>query len=311
MAGKQLIAGAMLMTCSALALATSASIIKWASHGFSTEVILAARFGVGLLILATLGRATFWPDLKACLRPTPLALQGLCYALAMFAFYLSIRYVSLVNAILLINTSPIWASIFSWLLFGKAERPLVWVGSALGMAGVAVVLLPGAGGFATMGLLALAAGALVGMQLAINSQLVGSQSTERIALAVQTHGMLIASLALLLMGAGPHDWQRMLFASPPWAEAWLDYPALVMAALVLGGLSVSNPMLTASSYRHGSVGQLSPFKFTAIIFAGLIDWLVWGEAPALLSIGGFLLIAAGGLCSLLGGRPPRHDPHLG
>ena len=304
-AGKNLILGPLLMCASALSSALLASLIKWASHGFSTEFILAMRYCAGLLMVLALQPKGFLDHLAACLRPSLLMLQAVCYVVASFFICLSFRYVPLVDAILLFNSAPFFAPLFSWLIFKKAERPLVWLGIAIGMAGVALVLKPGAEGFQAAGLLALAAGALLGLQLAINARLIQRESKRRIAMSTQFYGVVLTSIATLFVGVGPADWQQMLFPSPEWARPWLEFPSLVLAVLAAGGLNLLIPILSASSYQFGSVGQVTPFLYTSIVFTGFIGWLVWGTVPTLLTLGGFVLIVSRGICALLGGRQPH------
>ena len=304
---KSLILGPLLMCSSALSLALVASLIKWASQGFSTEFILAMRYGVSLFILLALHSKDFLDHLAAVLRPSLLMLQAVCYVSATFVFYLSIRYVPLVDAFLLVNSATFFAPLFSWLIFKKPERPLVWLGIAIGMTGVALVLRPGAEGFRAAGLLALAAGALGGMQFAINAKIIESEGKDRIAVAVQFYGVVMAGIATLFVGVDVADWQQMLFSKPEWAKPWLEIPTLAAAALAAGGLSMLIAMLSASAYKFGSVGQITPFVYTSIIFSGLIGWLIWGTVPTLLTLLGFVLIVSGGIGALLGGRQPQ--PH--
>ena len=304
---KSLLLGPLLMMASALSMALMSSLNKWASHGFSTEFILAVRYWVSLLMVLALQPKNFLDHLVAVLRPSLLMVQAVCFVAATFFFYLSLRYLSLVDTILLANSAPFFAPLFSWLIFKKPERPLVWLGIALGMTGVALVLKPGTDSFQVAGFLALTAGALLGLQFAINAKLIERENKQRIVLAVQFYGMVLTSIATLIVGVGVADWQQMLFTSPEWAKPWLEVPSLAVAALAAGGLSMLIPMLSASSYKFGSVGQVSPFMYTSIIFAGLIGWLIWGTVPSLMTLGGFVLILAGGFCALLGGR--KHCAH--
>lgn len=302
---KGLILGPLLMCGSALSITLVAGLIKWASHGFSTEFILAIRYGVSLLIVLAMRPKVFLENLRACLRPSLLMLQGVCYVLGTFCFYLSVRYVPLVDAILLFNSSTLFAPLFSLLIFQKPERPLVWLGIAAGMAGVALVLKPGADSFQLAGLLALAAGALIGMQLSIASKLIEQEGKQRIALAVQFHGVVLTGIATLFVGVGVADWQQMLFPRPEWGGAWLELPTLAIAALTAGGLSMAISTFAASAYKFGGVGQVTPFLYASIVFSGLIGWLVWGTVPSLMTLWGFVLIVCGGMCALLGGQDPR------
>jgi drug/metabolite transporter (DMT)-like permease len=299
---KGLILGPLLMCGSALSITLVAGLIKWASHGFSTEFILAMRYGVSLLIVLAMQPKVFRENLAACLRPSLLMLQGVFYVLGTFCFYLSVRYVPLVDAILLFNSSTLFAPLFSLLFFKKKERPLVWLGIAAGMAGVALVLKPGTAGFQAAGFLALAAGALIGLQLSLASKLVEQEGNQRITLAVQFYGVVLAGVATFVSGIGVADWQQMLFPRPEWAGAWLEFPTLTAAAMAAGGLSMAISMFAASAYKFGGVGQVTPFMYTSIIFSGLIGWAIWGTVPSLMTLWGLVLIVAGGICALFGGQ---------
>ncbi len=303
---RSLVYGPLLMSASALTVTLSASIIKWASHAFSTEFILLLRFSMSTLLLLAIHPRSFPADLRACLRPSLLALQAVCLVSGMFSFYMSLRYISLVDGLLLVNTSPIFAPLFSWLIFKKTERPGVWAGIAIGMAGVAVVLRPGTEAFQPAALLALAGGALVGLQLTINSELIKREGHKRISLSVQFYAMVLTGIATLIVGTGPPDWQKLLFTNPEWSKPWLEFPLLALAAVALGLFSALTQMLAASSYKFGGVGQVTPFKFMGVIYAGVIGWLVWGTEPSLMTLCGFLLVLAGGVLALLGGRARHH-----
>ena len=306
-AKQSLLLGPLLMSASALTQAILASIIKWASHGFSTEFLLAIRFWMSLLFFLVTQPRAFKRDLADCLRPSLLSVQGLCYAAGVFLLYLSVRYVHLVVAVLLINTSPIFAHVFSWLIYRKRESLVVWLGLFIGMAGVIVVVKPGAEGFQPAALLGLAAGVLLGLQMAISAELLKRESKHRIAMSAQVYGVIVASIAALIVGVEPTDWQKVLFPYPDWGKPWLEYPGLILALLVMGLFSALTPLFTTHAYKFGSVGQVTPFRFTGIIFAGFIGWLIWGTVPALTTLLGFVLIVAGGVCAVLGGRT-RH-PH--
>jgi drug/metabolite transporter (DMT)-like permease len=50
---------------------------------------------------------------------------------------------------------------------------------------------------------------------------------------------------------------------------------------------------------------VGPFLYVGPVFAGLIDWVVWGRLPdALFVLGALIVIAAATLALRLRGRPP-------
>ncbi|MFK4985695.1 hypothetical protein ACI4B7_28120, partial [Klebsiella pneumoniae] len=64
--------------------------------------------------------------------------------------------------------------------------------------------------------------------------------------------------------------------------AWSDIALLgLAAAFVIGGY-----YLIVDAMRHGALSVVGPFRYTALIWALLSGYLVWGDVPNLLAISG-------------------------
>jgi drug/metabolite transporter (DMT)-like permease len=47
--------------------------------------------------------------------------------------------------------------------------------------------------------------------------------------------------------------------------------------------------------RHGDVAVVAPFRYTVIVFAIIVGYLVWGDVPDLLTLLGTAIIIATGI----------------
>ena len=56
--------------------------------------------------------------------------------------------------------------------------------------------------------------------------------------------------------------------------------------------------------RSGDLSLVAPFRYTALIYALLLGWLVWGDVPNALSWSGIVLMVVSGLFMLRAGRGP-------
>ena len=83
--------------------------------------------------------------------------------------------------------------------------------------------------------------------------------------------------------------------------------ALFTALMIFGVLSMMLPWLTAAGLSHASVGQIAPFRYSAVIFAGILDWMIWGVQPTWPSYVGFGLVVAGAVI-ILRGKSSKPDP---
>jgi drug/metabolite transporter (DMT)-like permease len=66
--------------------------------------------------------------------------------------------------------------------------------------------------------------------------------------------------------------------------------------LVLGYLTVVQAM------RQGDVARVAPFRYSALVWAILLGWLVFGTLPDALAWTGAALVVASGLVALKSGR---------
>ena len=72
--------------------------------------------------------------------------------------------------------------------------------------------------------------------------------------------------------------------------------------LVIGLLATSSQIIMSKAYSLASPGLIGPFAYLAIVFAGLIAWLRWGETPDVTSLIGAALIFSASLLSIARGK---------
>ena len=297
-----IVLGAIYTTLAMTAVVLMAAIVKWASHGFSSEFLMLVRWGTGLAAFL----AFYLLTRRVSLRTSRWLVQSgvaICWTVAIFLYYLSVRYIPLMDATLLLNTAALFAPLMAWIFTGQREPSLVWVGLAIGFIGVLIVLRPGPEMFQPMALVALASGLLMAMRIFLISQL-GDEPKQRTTFYSLAVGLGV--ILLLLAGTGfpvaRPGWEGMLFTPSEMAQPLLVDTALIAAVVILGVMSLLQPLLTALSLDYASVGQIGPFRYTAVVIAAVIDWLVWNQLPTWTGIGGLLLIGFGGIVVVLASR---------
>ena len=80
----------------------------------------------------------------------------------------------------------------------------------------------------------------------------------------------------------PFFWQS------PTPEQWL----LLLSAGTAGGVG---QILLTSSYRYAEAAVIAPFEYVSMILAVAVGWFVFGEAPALVVLGGAALVTLSGI----------------
>jgi drug/metabolite transporter (DMT)-like permease len=85
------------------------------------------------------------------------------------------------------------------------------------------------------------------------------------------------------------------------ALAWRELALLVAASVFLSG----GYFLLTVAMRGGEMSVIAPFRYTGLLFAIGLGFLVWGDVPNPLAWAGIALLVAAGLYVLHGERRPR------
>ncbi len=156
------------------------------------------------------------------------AASGLCLALHLVTWFISLRYTSVASSVVLVTTQPVFVVIGSWIFFReRVSRMALW-GGALALVGSFII---GAADFqigreAFWGdLLALSAAVFVSGYLLIGRRLRGTVSLP--AYTFYTYGSSAAALIITSVATGTP------FAPYP-ARDWILFLALAIVCTVIG-----------------------------------------------------------------------------
>lgn len=172
-------------------------------------------------------------------------------------------------------TTPIFAVIFSALLLKERIGPYRWTAVLLGFVGVLIIARPD-GHLPLLGsLVGLGAGLMVAL---ISIQVRDlTRTDEPLSIVFWFAALSTPVLALFL----PFN------ASAHTADQWL----LLVA---LGLLGCIGQLLLTASLRYGQVGTVIVMDYSALAWATLYGWTIWGELPAPSTwIGAPLILLAG------------------
>jgi len=77
--------------------------------------------------------------------------------------------------------------------------------------------------------------------------------------------------------------------------AWVTPdPSQLLALIALGVLGGIGQLLMTTSYRHAPASMLASFEYAAMIWAVLLGWLVFSEAPSVeVYVGAAIVFASG------------------
>jgi drug/metabolite transporter (DMT)-like permease len=269
--------------------------------GWSAGAIVLVRLAVGALAVAPFALADLrgrWSAMRR--RPGLVVVYGLVpVALAQFAYFSAVARMDVGPALLIEYTAP--AAVVVWLWLRRGERPtaLTLAGAVVVAAGLVLVL-----GIVSGVTLAPAgvAWALVAMCGAATYFLLGAEvSAELPAVGLAGCGLVVGAVGLAACGAV--GLLPMTASSAPARYAGVTvawWVPLLALGVVTSGLAYCAGI--AAMRRLGS--RLASFVGLLEVLSGVVfAWLLLGQVPGLLQLGGGALVVAGIVVVRLGERP--------
>ncbi len=213
------------------------------------------------------------------LRPVRFGLHLLRGALAvamLWGFLWALARASMADTYAVFMCAPLLVVLAAAVLLGEKVDRHLWFAVVTGLAGVLVILKPTMSGIASRAGLATFLSALAYAFVVV---LVRVQSRTE-----TTASMVFWFLLLLSIGAGA-------LAAPVWAPILAtDWPWIIGIGLT----GWAGQHLITEAFRHAPASLVSPFEYTAMIWAIGIDWFVWQALPgARMLVGSAIVVAAG------------------
>jgi len=186
--------------------------------------------------------------------------------------------------------TPIFVTLLAIPFLGERPGPHRWGAVLVGFAGILVIALgPGLTGqvrlpppgIAEWVLMAGYAAAVCHGFCAASTTLLVRQlsATESSTAIVLWQSILMTLLSGLVL---PFVWVT------PLASEWL----VLVGIGAVGGIS---QLFSTEAYSSAQVSSLGPYTYTALLWAALFGWLIWGDVPGVTMLLGAAMIVAAGL----------------
>ncbi len=220
-------------------------------------------------------------------RPLGQAGRGVLSIAGMFFNFGAVARLPLVESNAIAFSSPLFTVALAALILNERVRIYRWSAVAIGFVGVLVVLSPHLSGEE---LTAAVAGAtsFIGVVYAICGSVTNAGTaiqTRRLTQSESTSSIVFyfsLSCALAGLATLPFGW-----ITPSVGET--------VALISIGVLGGTGHIFLTESYRYASASLVAPFDYTAMIWALVLGYAMFGETPTGEIIGGSAIIAAAGL----------------
>jgi len=268
--------GIALMLTGIAGFAVMDAIVKWMTADYSIIQVAALRswFGLPLICLVALRRG----GLRSLHTSRPLVHVGR-YLLVLglsLTFFWGLSQLKLVDAVAISFAAPIFITALSMPLLGEPVGLHRWLAVVAGFVGVLVMLRPGVGVFQWASIVVLGSVLFYALLMITTRAFKSSESSAALMLYPQL-GMSVTGLAI-----APFFW-----VTPSLADL-----GLFAVAGVFGSVGV---MCITQAFRLAPAAVITPFEYSALLWATLLGFLLWGDLPDSITLAGAAIVIASGL----------------
>jgi drug/metabolite transporter (DMT)-like permease len=211
--------------------------------------------------------------------PVGQALRGVLLLLSALFFILALRSLPVAEATAISFVGPVFITLLAVPLLREVVGMRRWTALGIGLAGVLIVVRPGAEAFQPAALLPVAS-AFSGAVMAIVTRKIGARDANETTLLWSS----VVGLALLTASA------------PLW---WVTIDAgLLWPALAMGGFFAIGQYALVIGYSRGDASMIAPFSYAQVLVATALGAIAFGDFPDAISLVGIGLVVMSGAYTL-------------
>ncbi|WP_170417020.1 DMT family transporter [Ruegeria atlantica] len=199
---------------------------------------------------------------------------------ATFFFLTALLHMPLANVTAVLQALPLTVTLGAVLFFGEHIGWRRILAIVMGFAGMLLIVRPGPDGFSIYAIYAL---------IAVASVTARDLITRRMSVHVPSLAVTLATSLSITMAAG------IATMVTGWEPVPIGAGALVASAAVF---VLTGYLCSVLVMREGDVGFIAPFRYSSLIWALGLGWVVFGDWPDTVTMVGAALVVGAGLFTL-------------
>jgi drug/metabolite transporter (DMT)-like permease len=269
--------GIELMLLSMACFMVNDTLVKLVSQSLPTGQLIFLRGAMASLFVLTIMRATGVPIVPTQLVRGVVPLRSAIDALATLAYLGSLFHLPIANATAINMATPLVITLLAVVWLRERITPAHALAVALGFVGVLLVIQPRIDGLNSWAWLCLLGTLLHALRDFLTRRVPSEVPSIAVTLATAIAVTLAAGALSLLQG-----WQPL---------GATQFGMLAAAAVFLSG----GYQFLIRAMRTGQIAVIAPFRYSGLLMAVALGWLVWGELPNAIAWCGIALVVAAGL----------------
>ncbi len=274
--------GVIIMCVSMAAFVINDTAVKAVTETLPLYEVIALRGGLSVLALGVIGwraRLLTWGMPRADI--WLVALRVVAEVAASLLFLAALVHMPLANLSAIMQFLPLAVTLAAALVFGTRIGWRRMTAILIGLAGVMLIIRPGPEGFDVWSLMGLASVGFVVVRDLASSRISSAVSSVTVSI-----WSAVAVAVVGVIGATIEGWE-------PVAPREAGLIAFSAFFLVIGYITA------VASMRVGDMVVVAPFRYTALLWAIVLGWALFGTLPDALTLLGAALVVATGVYTFL------------
>jgi len=252
------------------------AVLKWLTGGYSTGQIMFIR---GLFVFIPISYFVWRAGGIRCLRIVSVkgqAWRALLVVAGTFCFVTGLSYLPLADAVAIAFAGPLFITALASAFLKEIVGWRRWMAVFIGFMGVLIIIRPTGEAIQWAALLPLTASFTGAIRDIVTRHIAPGEQSATI-LVVTTTAVCLAGLT-----TAPFGWA---------AVAMDDLGLFALSGLLLG----SAHFLMIETFRYAEAAMVAPFKYSTIIWATALGFLIWGDIPDGWTLVGSVVVVASGI----------------
>ncbi|MFU0503367.1 DMT family transporter [Pseudaminobacter sp. NGMCC 1.201702] len=273
--------GALFMVVSMAGFTCNDALVKLAGQGMNLGQVMFVRglFAAVLIALLAWNRGALRKP-RLAMHPMVL-LRTLGEAGGTIFFLAALQHLPLANVSAVLQALPLAVTMGAALVFGEGVGLRRWLAIILGFTGVVIILRPGLEGFNVFALMALGT-VICSAVRDLATKKLPAEMPSMFASTLTATMVTLCGLALVVPLGG---WTPM---------RWEDTAILATAAVLL----LFGYQFIIMSMREGEISFIAPFRYTSLLWAILLGYVIFADVPDTAMIVGAAIVIGSGLYTL-------------
>lgn len=254
------------------------AILKWLSAGYPAGQILFMRAGfIFVAIGFFIWRAGGFPSARI-VSPKVHVFRAACVICSAFLFLNAVRLLPLADVIAISFTGPLFLTVLARPVLGEQVGIRRWSAVIVGFIGVLIIIRPGGDLWRLAALLPIGSALADACRDLVTRRMTTARETVNAILLTTTGAVGLAGLMTSFSGA------------------WLMPSPRDLGLIAIGGLITGcGHYCMVETFRMAEAAVVAPFRYSSILWAGALGFVVWGDIPDRWVVTGTVVLIASGL----------------